>query len=524
MLEVDPRVESVLKQMDWLDEYDRHLNLEMYKFVSSDDLINHYLETGIIVERISELGGSEPTFNASDVSDIEISRNCIIRATEDLYYLVYCTPGNQIDEDYIKAALSIEGIRITYVTPYNFSLLRNESLHMEPTVIMKRLVLEGIELNATDIHLEVKMYEDCIDYPVEFRIGNRVKRCDLFELNEKTQAELIHATISLLTSAELGDIKLPGGIKTSSLDLFGDGKVSIRIAVSSVIGGYWAVCRIQTAKTVGMAISALGFGPEATIELDNIVKKGNGLSLFAGEMRTGKNTTIFAIAAEMAKRSISIAEFSSPPEFRMPFPQMDYKDKVDVLQRELALVKKKDLDVAIINEIPDVPTALAARELVGSSVHILTTFHINRVWHLPYKLYEFYGEHYKDIFSQLNICVTHKMYERLCNHDNTRKHTIVGLPYKYRSVLEKHGVANHYVDDGCPICKEQGWSGELRPLVEWFTMNDDLYSMLMKVNHVYEMEEIIKKHVKSQHHDLETQVCRAIGEGKVAVEALDSLS
>ena len=48
--------------------------------------------------------------------------------------------------------------------------------------------------------------------------------------------------------------------------------------------------------------------------------------------------------------------------------------------------------ISVLNEIPNSDVAFAVRDLVNSAIGVITTTHVDRVWHVPNKLNEFFME------------------------------------------------------------------------------------------------------------------------------------
>ena len=66
------------------------------------------------------------------------------------------------------------------------------------------------------------------------------------------------------------------------------------------------------------------------------------------------------------------------------------------------------------HEIPDKSIVFGIQDLVNSSIGVITTTHLDRIWNLPYKLKEYFGETYKDMISQINGVVNQKMFIKQC--------------------------------------------------------------------------------------------------------------
>jgi Tfp pilus assembly pilus retraction ATPase PilT len=529
---VNERVELLFKSYNWVSEEDRYFNLEKYRFMTNSEVAGQLSKEGVNVVYMSELPGTIPEKFTSIIYELEQSMKVLIRFSDTLGCIAYITPFSPIELDYLKASLFVSEIVCIYVTPYNFMMLKNPYYSDFDSIVMfKRTILDAIDNKATDVHYVVESDKKGVHYPTRMRIGMRAEYSDMFTLTSQQHKTLVSDTVTNLSRARASDLDTYGGIKSSIVDLFGDGKVTVRIAAGSVEEGFWMTCRIQTEKTVGLKIEDLGFGDEASHILRKVLKKESGLSLFTGKIRTGKNTTIFSLVEELSggedrfisdeRKKLIIAEASSPIEYKMKFPQVDYNSDQEFLLGRTSLFKKQDLDVAVINEIPDQKIAKAAEDLFVSSVHVLTTLHIDRVWNLPHKLYQLYGEGYKNVFSSLNVCVNHKMFERLCE-DCRVKHLSADAPLEYLDFFKVHKTFHYFTCIGCDSCNNRGVTGDLRPYVEWIYMTPGLLSELLKCTAPYEMEQVIRNEVISQNHTLERFVCEAIGQGLIPIESLDA--
>ena len=153
--------------------------------------------------------------------------------------------------------------------------------------------------------------------------------------------------------------------------------------------------------------------------------------------------------------------------------------------------------------------------------------HIDRLWHIPYRLREYYGDQYKDVISQINMIINQKMFGVLCQ--NCKEVRLVGdlEDERKRDLLLSNGIKQYYITEGCSECinLESGTVGLIpgsnQPYVELLEFTPDLKSRLLSCNEPYEMEEILHKRCNELNHTLEYEMSKAIGEGKLSIDALD---
>jgi type II secretory ATPase GspE/PulE/Tfp pilus assembly ATPase PilB-like protein len=517
-----------------LDEDELILNLEVYKFVSRDILLGVLRqEYNYIFEDVKSVRTRNvDTLTEAELSRIEDKYDVLLEYTDALRVRIILASDNKSDLTRLGIELrNVRQLEFVRVTPVNFMELRGRKYcSWDYDILFKRLVLEGISLGATDVHIDVEHHNLTPKYVVKFRIGNDIEYCDLFEFDGLMNSDIIFKLISTRTNANPQDLNNISGIETVTNDLFEDKNVSLRVSATKVLGGFKCVCRIQTLSTVSKRIHQLGFDEDIRADLMTISKKIGGLTLITGNIRTGKNTTAFAIGNEMIQYPITIVDYSSPVEVLMPFTQVDYGMDKEHLMHLTRLTKKHDVNVAFINEIADSEAAQAMNMLVVSGVHVVTTTHVRRIWNLPHKLYEFYGKDFRNIISQMNICINQRMFNVQCPHCRN-KALVSSLPElypdgrgaRYKDFLIEYGVEQFYTNTGCEQCKMGNLKGKVQPYVERLVFTDEVISDLLKFDLPFHMESHIKDLVFKRKHTLEFGISRAISEGKLIVTSLDSI-
>ena len=497
--------------------------LELYKFVTRDDLI---ARVNLIAGK--NLCNVEPFEFDVEFCEIEKKFNIRIKRTGKNTIEVYYPAFRNINQTEIELSFPKYTIECIEVTPFNLNEIQDPSMKWikyDRNILFKRILLEAIDNHATDLHfcVEHPTIEHAI-YPVKYRANNLMYPIKLFELDESLNRSIISGLIENQTSSNSLDIVTPSGVTATANDPLNNGELELRIAANKVVDGCHCVIRIQKKESFNFTIKSLGFDSDVQQALYRMTRKRAGIVFITGAVRTGKNTTAFALANEMVHAPIKIVSYEYPVEVLMPFTQVDYHDDVNTLLNAVRLAKKQDINVAFINELPNKEVAFAVQDLVNSSIYVITTMHVNRVWHLPYKLKEYYGSEYKNIISQMQGIFNQKMFRVPCKccQDEILVDSVSQNTYK--DFLTHYGVQRLFVSHGCSKCDNSGFMpGKIQPYVEFIEFTDDLKSELLRCTEPFEMEAILKNYVMSRHCSLDFSVSKAISDGNLDLSAIDLL-
>lgn len=457
-----------------------------------------------------------------DLQEIALRYTVLPTSYDGEIVTIYYNGFEDIDRDGIEADLyTYDDVIFVALTPYNFHSILEDTQELDYEFLLKVLITECVRMKGTDIHITCGYIDMVPEYWVDFRIDNRIVRYNTIKFNQKINKDFILKVFARMTDANQNDIDVQGS--TSNIrDPLGCGKYVIRITANPTICGYNCVMRIQKLNTVSLKINELGFDKMAVGDLNFLANKTSGLTLITGPIRSGKNTTAFALANSLMTKPIRLVDYSSPIETLMGFPQIDYREDVDNLIACIKYAKKQDVDVAFINEIPAKDVAFAVRELINSSVGVVTTMHIDRIWHIPNKLYEYFGESYKDVITQINAVCNQKMLVKQCQKCAEVKH-IETLNPILRDFLASQSVHSYYLNKGCPDCLEGSIPGAVQPYVEILIFTEEIKQGLLKCNYPYEMVTYIYNKMHERKASLEYKISEAVRLGNVVVDSLYSI-
>lgn len=523
-------VVKIFESKIYSDNTELITDLEIYKFMSRNEILKHlkFEFPELIFENVKSVNRKE------EFLTIEGRYGILLDHIDSKSVKVIKSVFQTLDQTNLELDLKqFKEIEIVNITDVNFRELSEYGYRpkYDPMILFKRILIEVIKLNGTDLHFGVIHRNMRAEYPIQYRVNGDLYDLDLFTLDKELNHSIISTLVETKTSANSLDLSLPDGITANSSDILDNGNVELRIAANKVKDGLQCVIRIQEKKTFSYTIDSLGFSKEAQDFLMWLSKKRSGITLITGAIRTGKNTTAFALANEMIKYPIKMIDYSSPIEVLMPFNQVDYLADENNLLACVRLAKKQDVNVAFLNEIPSKEVAFAVKDLVNSSIHVITTIHMDRIWHLPYKLNEYYGDSYKDVISQINGVMNQKMFDVMCPNCREVYPTSSIRDLAKKAFLEERGLQNVCVAKGCEKCistvKHSGHNktgsviGANQPYVEFLRFDDKLKSRLLACDHAWQMEEIIKEVVRENKNTLEDTMFDGIQRGVLDYNALD---
>lgn len=435
---------------------------------------------------------------------------------------VYVQLGRELDIAALQVDVPNYVFNYIFVAGCNYNLIHSnvsdaiismEVADFRPLLVFRRLILDCMYSGGTDIHFESVYVNKQPKHSIRYRIKRELEYSS-FDVDFPLTQRVVQMAVSKLSTASSADLDSASGVTTDIADLFGDGKVDLRLTGHQVSAGLYVVIAIQETTTTLFTVGELGFPKPDVKLLRDLAQKRTGLTLVTGEMRSGKNTTIFAMLNEIVDQPIRILEYSNPVENRMPFPQLNYKGDIGVLKSLLRLAKKEDIDIAVINEIPNADVAFAVRDLVNSAIGVITTTHINRVWHAPNKLWEFFGTDYKSIISQLNVVVNQKMFRRWygCNFHMKE---LDPMESEFHKFAYKYGVRKYAVPDDMTRVKKK-----LQPFAEIMIFTDEIKTQLLNFDEMWRAETLLKDIIQKEHGTIEYKLARYINAGVCLLEEM----
>lgn len=230
--------------------------------------------------------------------------------------------------------------------------------------IFRKLIIQAIENNASDIHLEIsKLGSHC-----EFRTLRGLIR---FE-NIKVVPELF-AYIKYRSNLDLYTNRKPQS-----------GRIVIRVLNQDI---YLRIAHFKNYLIETMVLRILNpqqtlsfeslFNPNEKTVIQDLITRDAGLILFAGSTGSGKSTSLFTVINHLKHHKIYAIE--DPVEFYYSnLVQLEINHAINFdFEAAIKQVLRHDPNVIIIGEIRDEKEAKAAIRCAYSGHLVLSTIHAN---------------------------------------------------------------------------------------------------------------------------------------------------
>lgn len=228
---------------------------------------------------------------------------------------------------------------------------------------MHNILIEAINSNASDIHI----YPNS---PIKFRIkGELVIYLNLANIE-------IESVISLLKFNANIDISLNKIPQSGKFEFFyNDKKYFLRIStlpLNEIQEG--CVIRIFTDDIESVNFSLF---KEDSIVIDNLKNYVNGLIIFSGPTGSGKSTSMYKLAIDIAEKNKQIISIEDPIEKNINgIVQMQVNEKAGInYDNALKSILRCDPDAIMVGEIRDKNTAKYVITSAYSGHLVLTTIH-----------------------------------------------------------------------------------------------------------------------------------------------------
>ena len=292
--------------------------------------------------------------------------------------------------------------------------------------LMNQIINEAIEKRASDIHIYPHTSGNSF---IQLRVNGHLSKYEQFSNRE------LDAIISLLKFNSNIDISRNKEPQSGRFVYnYNDKDYFLRVStlpLSELNEGCVARIFINELEDVEYSIFE-----EDSQYINNLSKKANGLILFSGPTGSGKSTSLYKLASELARMNKQVITVEDPVEKKIPsLIQMQVNEKAGInYDNALKSILRCDPDAMVIGEIRDYKTASQVITSAFSGHLVLSTIHaedsigvINRLRDLNLSL--------EDI-KQTVICI---ISQRLVNLVNGKRGLVT-------EILKKEDI-HEYIDN-----------------------------------------------------------------------------
>ena len=335
--------------------------------------------------------------------------------------------------------------------------------------LVNTLILQAVEMKASDIHLEPMESE----FRVRFRVDGVLRPMEPPPLR--------------LAAAVVSRVKIMAKLNIAERRLAQDGRIAtavrgrdidLRVATTPTIHGESVVIRILDRSHVELDLPTLGFDESVIGRVRGLAQRPHGIVLVTGPTGSGKTTTLYSVLTEINTIDKKILTIEDPVEYQLPgINQVQVKQQIGLsFANALRSFLRHDPDILMIGEIRDFETAQIAVQAALTGHLILSTLHTNDAPSAVTRLLDMGLQDYL-LTSTLNGVVAQRLVRMLCPQCRE--------PYELTAELIERlemgglGALRAYRARGCTACRHTGYRGRTA-IVEVLSMDDPIRGAIMR--------------------------------------------
>ena len=335
----------------------------------------------------------------------------------------------------------------------NLEELKRESDQTAIVTLVNKIILDGIRMRASDIHIEA--FENFVQ--IRYRIDGILY--DILPVEKNAQQALI-SRIKIMSNLDITERIMP---QDASFKLkVKNHQIEFRVAILPSIYGQNCTIRILDSGRVNLELKTLGFLESELKTFEKNINRPWGLALMAGPTGSGKTTTLYSAISLINTRQSKIITIEDPVEFKIPgVHQMQVNEnRVDenrslTFSKGLRSILRLDPDIILVGEIRDFETAEITVKAALTGHMVFSTIHANSAIESVSRLENLGVDPYL-FASSLVLLVGQRLVRRICRGCKTQIET---TPYLLSSMgLDQEKFKSHvfYKGQGCKECNNSG--------------------------------------------------------------------
>jgi len=351
--------------------------------------------------------------------------------------------------------------------------------------LVNKILSEGVELRASDIHIE--------PFATRVRIRYRVDGVLVEKENPPYRYLLpILSRLKIMAGIDISEKRRPqdGRIKTSLKGRDFD----LRLSLLPTVYGQSAVMRILDRSNIKVNIRDLGFAEDDFARFLNLIKRPNGIFLVTGPTGSGKTTTLYSAINELNTTERKIITAEDPVEYYLPgINQCEVKHTIGLdFARIIRAMLRQAPNVILVGEIRDAETAKIAIEASLTGHLVFSTLHTNDAPSAITRLIDIGVQPFL-VASSIIAVMAQRLVRRICPKC---KEPYTPTPADIKAsglTAEQIGTAKFMHGKGCSNCNKTGYRGR-QGIYEMLRLDGKLREMAFKGASAQEM----RRHAKSK--------------------------
>ena len=350
------------------------------------------------------------------------------------------------------------------------------------------LIIEGINLGASDIHIEC--YRDSAQ--VRFRIDGILKIMDKYSKFLFENYNAVVARIKIISKLDIAERRVPqDGASTFKSDTK---EIDLRISILPTKNNERIVMRILNKDAGDKALADLGFEEKDLNKLIKAITSPQGMVLVTGPTGSGKTTTLYSVLKHINKPGMNILTAEDPVEYEMEgIGQVQVKEAIGyTFEEALRSFLRQDPEVILVGEIRDKATVDIALKAALTGHLVFSTLHTNDAPSSITRLLNMGTPNYL-ISAALTLIMAQRLARKTCLDCRVLDENITPKLLNSIGFLpEQSARAKIYKGKGCDQCSGSGYKGRMG-IYEILEIDNELKAGVLSNLQQTELNMIAKK-------------------------------
>ena len=336
--------------------------------------------------------------------------------------------------------------------------------------LVNRIIATGIQLGATDIHVEPE--EKVLRS--RYRVDGRLVKGAVLPLELQG---IVLTRLKIMAELNISETRVPQDGRI----LFDTGRrmVDLRVSTFPTVHGEGIVCRILDKENLIVGLGKLGMPDDILASFRRDLARPHGIILVTGPTGSGKTTTLYSALTYLNKPDTKIITLEDPVEYELPVIN---QAQINVAQgftfaKGLRAILRQDPDIILVGEIRDTETAQLAIRASLTGHLVFSTLHTNSAAGAIPRLLDMGVEPFL-LSATLVSIVAQRLVRMVCAECSAQ----VQPPAEDLALLGLDpadiAAGSLRAGKGCPICHDSGYRGRMA-VFEYMQIDQNLRRMII---------------------------------------------
>ena len=444
--------------LDYVDLAEADVDLSLLvnfpnKLIHRQSLFPISRNNGSIVVATSDPFDLYPLDEVSSATGLSVTP--VLAARSEISKLIkrHLGVGSETVEGLMLATAEEEGIELLSDIETDGSELSEMAQEASVVRLVNEILLEAIEIRASDVHIETQ--------PSGLKIRYRI--------DGMLQTQPVPAEINRFALAIVSRLKIMARLNIAEKRLPQDGRmklrisgreVDVRVSVIPMIHGEGLVMRLLDKSAMSFDLKTLGMELGTYNTFRELIDVPHGIILVTGPTGSGKTTTLYSALIEINSPDVKIITTEDPVEYQLEgINQIQVHPKIGLtFAHSLRSILRHDPDVVLVGEIRDLETAENAIQASLTGHLVFSTLHTNDAASAYTRMVEMGVEPFL-VASTVEAVMAQRLIRRLClkckeSYEPDTADLPPDFPFDQLS-------GPMYRSVGCRECRGSGYAGRL---------------------------------------------------------------